>query len=214
MKRTKDDLLEALKKQRKFLESSCATFDNGDEDEALRIAVVLRSLVHDTTKSQSLLKQLELKNQIKFIDSSLPIDPVHTYLGGGRWAATAYVPPGLIGVSISSRVAKFRAPLSLRDGAKGFVLFSEWWTATCIPGHDKKRYSRKELVLTMANKEGGAHIDADIDMAYKEFASSNLNMAHVVNEIETGFMNSAANASMRQIAWEMLPTLDQGLASF
>ena len=51
------DLAELLREQIGFIERSAAAFDEGHEEEAKRIAVVLRVLLHDTPQSTSLLGQ-------------------------------------------------------------------------------------------------------------------------------------------------------------
>lgn len=213
MKRSQEDLLSVLKKQAGFLESSCKNFDSGTEDEALRIAAVLRILLHDTGMSHSLLFQLGLKDKLQFIDSLLPIDPQPVGRKNGVTTFVVQGLPGLIGITFVTKGVtkggKFVAPLSVREGAKGQIPFSIWWENECIPGHDSKRYSRKQLILTMANKEGGSHVDTEIDNAYKQFAKSSLGFTFKVGGLETGSVNSAADVSVRQIAWEVLETLKQ-----
>jgi len=57
------DFEKKLDQQLKFLKASISAFDQGDEDEAIRIATILRVLFHDTRNSESLLKHLLLKNR-------------------------------------------------------------------------------------------------------------------------------------------------------
>lgn len=205
MKRDQDELINILKEQIGFLETSCSAFDSGNESEAKRIAIIIRVLVHDTDKSTSLLAQLGYKNKLKFLDSSLPIDP--QLVDPKKREYVCHGLPGLVGIKVASMQAKFIAPFSRRPGAKGSVSFSEWWEKKCIPGDDERRYSRKELVLWMANKEGGAHVDKDIDTAYRKLSSSSLGMSFSVGGVNKGFSNSSADASVRQIGWEILETL-------
>jgi hypothetical protein len=47
-----------LRKQLGFLERSCASYDAGHKDEAIRIATTIRVLIHNTKASTSLLKHL------------------------------------------------------------------------------------------------------------------------------------------------------------
>lgn len=49
------DLKQQLQRQLSFLESSSLAYDNGAYEEALRMAVSLRVLFHDTNRSISLL---------------------------------------------------------------------------------------------------------------------------------------------------------------
>jgi hypothetical protein len=47
-----------LREQLGFLERSCQMYDEGHIEEAIRIAGTLRTLIHDTGKSTSLLKHM------------------------------------------------------------------------------------------------------------------------------------------------------------
>jgi hypothetical protein len=58
---TREDLVAHLREQYGFLAVSCELFDQGNEAEAKRIAVAIRTLVHDTPASHSLLEQLGYK---------------------------------------------------------------------------------------------------------------------------------------------------------
>jgi hypothetical protein len=55
-------LREKLKQQIGFLEHSCGAYDSGFEDEATRIAIVVRILIHNTNHSASLLSQLRSRD--------------------------------------------------------------------------------------------------------------------------------------------------------
>ena len=57
---SQEALQDHLTEQIGFLLRSAESYDNGFTDEAKRLAVTIRVLVHDTGKSTSLLKQLKL----------------------------------------------------------------------------------------------------------------------------------------------------------
>ena len=61
---------EQLQRQLGFLRRSCELYDAGHKDESLRLSVVIRTLVHDTRSSTSLLKQMGIKDRL-FFDSSI-----------------------------------------------------------------------------------------------------------------------------------------------
>lgn len=209
MKRTRDELLGSFREQVRFLENSCKAFDEGDESEALRIAAVLRILLHDTPKSASLLKQLGLKDTMQFIDSAEPFDPVKTgKLHDGRPVFAVSGMPGFFGISPTRDGTKLIARLSLGIYARGAVSFDEWWNDGCIPGHNKARHSRSWLIKQMANKEGGAHVDPEITKGYAELKTTSMGFIVQSNGVQ-GFINSPADISVRQIAWEVLESLRQ-----
>src|SRR5690554_3101178 len=55
---SKVDFKAHLSKQLGFLERSCQSYDEGFTDEAIRIATVIRVIIHQTGSSTSLLKHL------------------------------------------------------------------------------------------------------------------------------------------------------------
>jgi hypothetical protein len=73
-----------LKKQLGFLRRSCQLYDEGEVDEAIRIAVPIRTIIHDTRNSTSLLTHLNAKG-IK-LWSSIEDTPENAtgYMGMGR----------------------------------------------------------------------------------------------------------------------------------
>ncbi len=209
MKRTRDQLQEALSQQVQFLNTSCQAFDDGNESEALRIAGVLRTLLHDTDKSKSLLEQLGIKDKMQFIDSADPIDPIPTdRQHNGHTIMVVSGMPGLFGIRPTMEGTKLIALQSLKPNARGSVSFDDWWTMGCIPGENRARHSREWLIKQMANKEGGAHVDPEITRGYAELRTSGMGMTVSSNGID-GFINSPANVSVRQIAWELLTSLRQ-----
>ena len=59
--KSKDELLGHLLIQITFLERSANWYDNGTEEEAIRLATAIRILVHDNQNSHVLLSQLDKK---------------------------------------------------------------------------------------------------------------------------------------------------------
>ena len=66
----KSELLEHLNEQIYFIEKCIEDYDK-NEIEAKRVATHIRTLVHDTSNSVSLLKKLNSK-EIMFIDTNAP----------------------------------------------------------------------------------------------------------------------------------------------
>lgn len=67
--------LRQLHEQRGFLEVSAASYDNGIESEAKRLAVAIRVLVYDRGRSKSLLTHLGVKAHLGFSDTALGVPP-------------------------------------------------------------------------------------------------------------------------------------------
>jgi hypothetical protein len=102
---THDDLVEKLRQQLGFLDRSAALFDQGHEDEAIRLAQIMRVLLHDTSASHSLLGQLGVKETLSYLDTSEPIHPANLLPTMGL--VTARFESGLLGT-----VGSYVAPLA------------------------------------------------------------------------------------------------------
>jgi hypothetical protein len=64
-----------LKRNVGFIRRSCELFDQGHQEEGIRIATALRVLLHDTQRSKSLLSHLKVKRIMKLNSSCHPPDP-------------------------------------------------------------------------------------------------------------------------------------------
>jgi hypothetical protein len=147
---TLDDNLE---RQIRYLKRSCALFDVGHEDEAQRIAVTLRVLLHDTRNSASLLSQLGMKSTLQFVDTALYREVldrsydewIKQTLPGSVIAAISPGEAGLVvhGINTVGQPA-WVAPLQtprvppLHPAAANTVgikrPFDQWWTAPVYAG--------------------------------------------------------------------------------
>jgi hypothetical protein len=186
-----------LDEQIKFLEASAAAYDNGFDGEAKRLAVTLRVLLHDTTQSHSLLSQLGLKNK-KYYDSAFEYDPRNKLTHGGL-VVIAVGPPETRYVSMLDDVPS----MTQKE-------FDEWWNQPVFVDKEKNLINRKELILALANQDGGAHIDPALDQKYAKLSRLNaLGWTSGGPEGELA-MGGPEKAAIRQIAHEILKTIKPG----
>lgn len=140
--RTKDELKQKLDIQLRLLTNRCDSYyEDGEFVEAYSTATIVRVLVHDTSKSTSLLNQIGIKETTRYLDS--------------RTHDNLYVMGTMNGYS--GLHPRTRCPFQQYSEKHRFE-FDEWWEGqkfkiVGIP------FTRKELVDALANKEGGAHID-------------------------------------------------------
>lgn len=200
---TGGELLDHLKHQIAFMKQSATSYDNGFEDEAKRLAVVIRVLVHDTPKSTSLLTLLNKKN-IKFYDSASDYDPSRVVVSHSGLVLKKFTFPQGGG--------EYIAPLEdlppSRSNSKK-VDFDQWWDKKIvIRDNQKNTFTRKDLVTNVANTEGGAHVDANLDQAYANLSRfHSLGWKFFRSDVAEDFKNNPALPSIRQIAHEVLKTL-------
>jgi len=195
-KLTREELESAFDEQWGFLQRSCAAFDAGERGEAKRIASTLRVLLHDTKNSRSLLAQLGLKD-ILFFDTSENV------------SADNLLPTfGLVVIHLSPRGARYVPPLAQPlNHPVWMVAFEHWWKKTVIRIPNEFDLSRANLVLTMADQDGGAHIDPSIDERYYRLTRENAMGFVVSTEAGTVPLVDIEGASVRQIAQEVLVSL-------
>jgi hypothetical protein len=152
------DFQRQLAKQIGFLERSCKAYDHGYIDESIRIATVIRVLIHDTPRSTSLLRHLNATH----IDLVSTIEPKKIPAGGAASFAMGSYTMGSAG-STWHPVAQ--------DSPRYQLPVHEWWIQLVF-GDMKHYLSRKNIVLAAANKDGGAHVDSDLTPAYAALAQS------------------------------------------
>jgi hypothetical protein len=60
----------------------------------------------------------------------------------------------------------------LRPEDHSISTLGQWWANACLDIPGVGPMTRKQLILGLANKEGGAHVDADISEKYKNLLAS------------------------------------------
>lgn len=220
---TTDQLWSALDRQIRFGDASARAVDAGEDDEAIRIALALRVLLHDTGSSTSLLKQLGVKYDLAFLDSR-PV-PIITASGvdhEGNEIEIGGSPMALAHATMTD--FRWRAPLEEASHQRPRLPFAEWWNqeAVAING---KAVSRFDLVNFMAHHDGGAHVDPrGLDSRYRDLSDPSRNQTGpIVMAMPDDFVlepgtvldlnqaqrpsGNAAAASVRQIWYELMVTM-------
>ena len=85
--------------------------------------------------------------------------------------------------------------------------FEKWWNNNVIKDNKGRFFSRKQLILHVADTDGGAHVDPELDEQYMDFSRKN-SLGWVIGDgnIEKPFPPPTM-ACIRQIAHEVLETL-------
>lgn len=268
MKQKRNDYAVVFGQQKCFLLKSCADFDEGDENEAIRIAGHLRTILHDSyqkknydTKlpdtlteikeliakesftdkkkvlnklngvrqkieqqqknqilSKSLLTQLNQRDKVKFLDTSIPKNFFAFYtinsLINTTIVSKSYF--GLLAKEVNvldgKELVKY-APLCLHNNFDSYLPrcpkldFEDWWHKEIYKDGRGTVFSRKDLVTFVANHDGYAHIEEGVDIKYQSFKDANI-LDNFINSNKKEKVNLATLASIRQIAFETLMTLN------
>lgn len=85
--------------------------------------------------------------------------------------------------------------------------FDEWWYKRIYDDGKGIVFSRKDLITIVANQDGYAHIDENVDIKYQNFKEANI-LENFFNSNKKEKINLATLNSVRQIAFEVLRTMD------
>jgi hypothetical protein len=194
------ELRSHLAEQVGFLETSAAAFDAGKTGEAKRLALTIRVLLHDTRHSKSLLKQLNL--DIPFISTCSLFEPKNL---------SAHI--GLLTMQMDSSGLRYVPKLADPRTRTG-LSFEEWWNEIVFTDDgNHNRISRKDLILTVANQDGGGHVDPGIDGVYDNFVRDNPLGWTLVRGGNSEPMSDPTKIAIRQIAFEVISVLKPHILS-
>lgn len=184
-------LVDHLQRQLTYIRRSCELYDVGHLDEAIRIAVCIRVLIHDTKNSESVLHQMNVKERVKLVSSFsfnlLPknFQPVSFF--------PLFASSGKGGTSVPFPLPM---PLILKT-------VSEWWEEQVWM--QESTLTRKDIVLVAANKEGGAHVEAIAPQKVQELRKGLPQIKSVkINGVEVGSPDNYHFILIRQFAHELL----------
>lgn len=157
-----EQLIYYLKLQFNFIDNSCQLFDNGQQYEAIRIAVALRTLFHTHYNEKqkrftsiSLLKLLG-QEKVEMLSSCLTVPDVPNenllaWHGGLSIRQETQYADGSVTIT-------GHPPLDDMYESK-YIPADEWWVEPYSITEDYVRITRSATVRNAANKDGGTHID-------------------------------------------------------
>lgn len=197
VEQSRDDLEKQLEEQIGFLKSSADAYDSGNESEFKRLALTLRILLHNGGCSKSLIGQLG-KLDIPFLSTAFPLSPKHQ---GPH--------EGLPAVALAGKETRYVAMLD--DGPMlRWIPFSEWWNDTIFRDAHGRTTTRKEMVLAVADQDGGAHVDPKLEPKYAELSRDNSQGWRIRQGAASSPVPNPGKAAVRQIAHETLKSLISG----
>lgn len=206
-----------LKEQLSLLINACHMYDNEYFSQAKIMSGIIRTLVKDPPsgrKSQtvSLLTSLNIKNKMKFYNTGYDaVDPLLSINLVGFVTIPAPV--------LYSKPTKQNIYVPLFNNSSlidvKWIDFESWWNSNVIVSKTENsciELSRKKIVLTMAEQDGGVHVDRyeNIDSVYRDIIThttdifTNINSTGVESPIEY-----LQYALVRQISHELLVSISR-----
>jgi hypothetical protein len=190
-----------------LIDSLCSSYDTSQKEViSLSISTAIRVLVHDTDRSISLLTHLR-KKDIPFVSTNYLNEKEKVHLGLVR-RINVGVKDGTGGDAKYWPLCDERYFQSPK--VKRFIPFEEWWDIENIFDSGNSSLTRKDLVLSVANKDGGAHFDTKVQKKYDDFRhkwSGGSTLVGIKSGIRRGYDNIPVYPAIRQIGYEILCTL-------
>jgi hypothetical protein len=205
VQRPKDELKRELAEQLQLLRHSCQAFDSGLEALGKHISLSLRVLMHDHRQSRALLDQLGFRSG-RYLTSAPPLNP-----------RNLLTECNLVTMQLTSAGARY-LPL-IATGVGPFQLlpipFVNWWNDPILKDNRNRTFCRRELVLNVADTDGGAHVDPELEEAYMAISRENsLGWFFGDGNTTSAVEGRPELACMRQIAHEVLSTIHQFVPEF
>lgn len=193
-------LLEQLTRQIALLKKHIASFEE-EPLLALDIATKVRVLCHDTKQQTSLLRTL---GQI----DSLRIPDTYSHKSSDNSRAPFC---GLVYINLNWDGARFvpkfsRQPEGLQPN---FLDFQSWWNACILRDYEGRELTRKDLILEVADTDGGAHVDTALKENYYCISRQHsLTWKFRKNNDEPFPVTGVELSSVFQIGYEIVFALD------
>lgn len=196
--RPKGEIEVELREQVQLLKHACSSFDSGLEAIGKHIALSLRVLLHHSGSSQALLEQAGLRNGY-FYDTAGALNP-----------RNLLTECNLVLFQLSDVGARYLPLVAAGDPPvpPRLVPFAEWWNEPVLKDSKGRFLNRRELIGNVADTDGGAHVDPELEEAYMDLSRNNsLGWVFQSNGITEPLKGRPELACMRQIAHEVLITL-------
>lgn len=210
--RGKADAIERLNEQLRFIHTSGEAFDKGDEAEAKRISAALRIIWKGTDLATAQATRANNSKKGRAHQRAITVALYHQVGFSGDIVDTSILGPTSTDERILVAWGGWRPIPLFSTLPHRRISFDEWWKGCAIKANSTI-YTRKDIVLAMAEMDGGAHVDDEIADWYYGITREG---AHGMNQLvpiegsDSYQMKSAPSpvgAIVRQIGHETLMTL-------
>jgi len=199
VKRSSEELREELKEQVALLKNASDSYDKGLEAIGKHIALILRVFLHHHGNSRALLEQLSLRDK-RFPNSS------GAKLNPNNLGTDCH----LTVIHLTDEGARYLPLIAAGGGplAPVWEKFPDWWNEPIIKDNQGRKFCRREIILNVADTDGGAHVDPELDAAYMELSRRNsLGWIFQKGDVAEMLKGRPELACVRQIAFEVLESL-------
>ncbi|KMK53172.1 hypothetical protein FEFB_11000 [Fructobacillus sp. EFB-N1] len=145
------------------------SFDSGNFQSIRQAANIIRMLFYDSKTCHSLLNQITNKEDIRLLNTFL-IDEKDTFYSGGVWIIQTFKKIPFSNVPDTSQLYSTFVPDDLEKlSEKREIVFKSWWNGIVFK-LGNSILTRKDIIISMANQDGGSHVDTEVDETYLNIA--------------------------------------------
>ncbi len=197
MSRNPSSYLRLLKDQYALMKDAVHGFYAGNEAKANDAAIRIRTLVHSTSQSTALLS-LVAPNYMELL--------IHHRANTSDHPNAVFVLKQRIQVSSDGKPRFIRDDFTSPDYL--LVPLERWWTENYLV-MGGIRSSKKQVVLDLTNKDGGAHVDPEVPLRHAAASEPPL----ILGLNENAVRPNLARSTVAQAGNELLEYLERNFPS-
>lgn len=150
--RTVSELSDLLAEQISFLRGSCGAYDNGNRNEAKRIATAIYTMVHDGSQQKSLLRLLRIRDKLSIPDCTIPKIGEEIFF------------PTVVGTEPGKQAHFFPHLYAIEQAKQSMprLKYSKWVVGKMFVNINGKALTRQNTIMAIRNQDGGSHVDENL----------------------------------------------------
>lgn len=207
--------LKELEEQFTLLVDNCHAYDKGNFSQSKSLSSILRVILKDVknptpkTRSFSLLRHLDMKEQMKFYNTGFEaVKPKVSINLVGFATRPSFLPE----VPIKNETIYLPVLDKSEQVDVKWLPFKDWWESKIIHSENINGtlvITREWIILAMADQGGGTHVDKveQVEQAYLEIATAKNTIFTHHSDNKEYPIEYLHYALIRQIAHEMIITL-------
>ena len=212
--RTEEEVEKIAQEIRDYLIRLCEDYDNGNTFAIVLVAVLLRTLLKTKRHKKEELSTISVFEQLglhtmPFVDTSAPKGSFSFWHFGDNICNHTFLMQNVYGGLLSKHVTNGERGLNLdflpllgANRNSKTLPFEEWYQGVVFESKEYP-FTREDCVESVADKDGGAHLDRNIPMDYYTFRQPTALQVLIDGQLAV-FNQNPVYVSVRQIAWEVL----------
>lgn len=196
--KNEEEIFKNFSEQVEFLILAAKSYDEGSRNAIKMATPALRTLFYKQKYGDILIDKISIVDKTKFCSTVRYFPKTVLYTGP--------VIPEVLVDGDKKRVNYVYLPACYDNAIyENTITFEQWWDGILFIAN-KETFTRREMVRFMANQDGGAHVDSQLDRKYWDMVHNIFSSRQIPGNQPTMDLNLAL---MRQIVHETILSLDK-----